>query len=157
MVSGEWRGSRRVTLALHGRSFPTDEEWAEFIALVRRVFDEVGWSTEKVVGIAVTDGGAPTARHRLQLREMFAGHEAARAALLTTSRLARGIGIAVSLFLPRVRIFAPRDVGAAARHLGLRDDELDGLGDEIERLGAPLHLASVEELMSALRGRRRAS
>jgi hypothetical protein len=151
MVSGEWRGSRPVVLALHGRSFPGDAEWADYLAVSARALA----AAETAVGLAITDGGAPTSRQRLELRRSFAGRNP-RGAVLSTSRLARGIGAAIALFNPSVRVYAPRDIFAAARHLGLHEDELQALGDEVARLDAPLRLSSVEEMLSVLRARRRA-
>jgi len=155
MISGEWRGSRRVILALHGRSFPTDEEWAAYLDCGRRAFQQAAEAWDQVVGFAVSDGGAPTARQRVELRRVLAGRTP-RSALLTPSRLARGIGAAVTIFNPATRIHVPSSFFAATRHVGLHDEEASLLGHEIERLAAPLHLASVAEIMRVIRLRERA-
>jgi hypothetical protein len=154
MVSGVWRGSRDVVLALHGRSFPSDDEWSEYIALVERAHAQLGDDWPRLVALALTDGGGPTGKHRAQLRSFLAGRSAP-SVVLTTSRLARGIGAAVALFNSSIRFFAPRDFVAAARFLGLQPDEVDDLGETIARLAAPMRLAAVDELMSVVRARRR--
>ncbi len=120
MVSSVFRGSMIVHVVLHGRSFPTDDEWEAFVAERGDLLSADG--AARLRGLVISDGGAPTSRQRTMYRER-SGRVSVAVAQVTQSRLALGIAVAMSWVNPSLKSFAPRDFPRALRHIGLPEGE----------------------------------
>src|SRR5215470_10452637 len=107
MATSVYEGSLVIVVALHGHAFPSDADWTEYVSVVRDVLAEQG-PTGRARGIAITDGGGPTARQRALFVEASEGAKII-GAVVTASRLARGIGRALSWVHPEIKAFAPRE------------------------------------------------
>ncbi|MEO8184430.1 MAG: hypothetical protein ABI895_36945 [Deltaproteobacteria bacterium] len=99
-----------VVVFVHGSRAPTDSEWESVLDYYRQAPD-----ASRLRALVYTEGGAPDAKQRARLVEL--GHAQARIAVLTTSALARAAGIAVSWFIPHLRLFKPSEVERALDHL----------------------------------------
>lgn len=118
-----------LAVLVHADLAPDDAEWDAWLADLER------WLPELRGLLIVTDHHGPTSGQRRRLGALLArvGPVQARTAVLSSSRLARGIVIAVNLFNPDIRAFSPADVDAAAHHIGAASGAAD-LMTEVERL-----------------------
>ena len=98
-------------VCVHGAEAPTHEEWDELLALFRTVPD-IG----RVRVLVLTMGGAPNAVQRAKLNKVLANAKPP-IALLTSSVVARTVGVAISWFHPRLRMFDPKELERAFDHL----------------------------------------
>jgi hypothetical protein len=117
---------------------PRDEEWEAYVAAYVAM---PGVGARKV--LAVTEGGGPTSWQRMRLQDVLHGREQ-RAAVVTTSRVARAVVMALSWFNPAVRAFAPGRLADAFDYLGvegaIRAEVLRALPELQAEVGAaPLH------------------
>jgi hypothetical protein len=148
MVTSLWRGSwLTVIVALNGPEFASEDDWAAYMTVVRgcRAEDPMLARTRN---LALSDGGSPTARQR---REVIEATDGARpvGAIVSTSRLVRGVGVALSWFMPEVKFFAPGDYRRALRHIGVPDADEPGLWRVIEEGNRVMRLEIVGELVRA--------
>lgn len=150
MVSSAFYGSQAVVVALHGRAFPTDAEWDEYLAIVRTVKAKYGGPVGRMRGLAITDGGGPTSRHRALLVDLIQG-ERGVGSVVTASRLALGIGRALSWIHPDIKTFAPRDYSRALRHIGLLEEEWPALGEHLAEQRSRIHVDALNEIDAQLR------
>jgi hypothetical protein len=146
MVSTVWCGrSLRVIIGLNGTEFATDEDWADWMALVRgHLADDPQLLRSR--SLVFSDGGSPTARQRREVIEACDGVRAI-GSIVSSSRLVRGVGTALSWFMPEVKYFAPRDYRRALRHIGIEDDEEPGVFDVIQTANRRMGLEVVGELV----------
>jgi transposase len=144
MATSAFHGSRVIVVALHTRSFPSDAEWDDYLAIVRAAFARHG-ATGLVRGLAITDGGGPTARQRTLLVDMLQD-EKAIGSVVTSSRLALGIGRALSWVHPEIKTFSPRDYPRALRHIGLPDEEWPALSDHLAAERVRIHVDALMEI-----------
>jgi len=148
MVTSAYYGARTIVVALHGRAFPTDAEWDEYLVVVRDAFARHGESG-LVRGLAITDGGAPTSRQRALLVEVLRG-ERAVGSVVTSSRLALGVGRALSWIHPEIKTFAPRDYPRALKHLGLPEAEWPAFAEHLAAQRPLIHVEALNEIDSQL-------
>lgn len=94
---------------------PDDPEWEAYVAAYVGMPSD---GTSKV--LAVTDGGGPTSWQRMRLQDVLRGREQ-RAAVVTTSRMARAVVSALSWFNPGVKAFAPARLGDALDYLDVAE------------------------------------
>ncbi len=135
---------------LQSRPFLDDEEHEDNKRALRAAMDAAGGTIERVGFLVFTVGGGPTAGQRADIRAFLGGRHL-RAAVVTTSRLTRGIVKAIGWFNAEVRAFAPADVARAFRHVEVGPGDEAALWTEIDRLDEDLRLEVVAE---ARRGRR---
>jgi hypothetical protein len=148
VLSTIWQGAPTLLVSLHGRAFPTDDEWDHHLDRARRVRELIG-DTAVFRVLVFSDGGGPTSGQRARLIQRARGQRA-RGALVTDSRLAAGIGTVMSLTYPGVKIFAPRDVARALAHLEVPQAGLASLLAHIRTANAELHLESIAETLATL-------
>lgn len=149
MVHGVWRGSLWILIALHNREHPTSSEWDTYLATARSLFDE-DLSRERVRVLAISDGGGPTARQRAQAAEVTAA--AGRSlvwALISSSRFARGIGLALSWLIGGFKAFAPHELRQTLHYLAVPPDEAADLVRMVHDLDGALQLATVARFEQA--------
>lgn len=116
-----------VVIALHTSSAPTDEEWTEYTRAVKAM------DITKVKPLAFSDGGGPDSKQRKQLNDVLASRPG-RAALVTSSTLARSVVTALSWFNPLVKAFAPDEVAQAFDYLQLDSSEVQAVRGAIRML-----------------------
>lgn len=97
---------------------PSDEEWDDFLRLLRSRGDNFS----KLRILVVTDGGGPNAPQRKLLEETLKGRPV-RVAIVTDSAKSRFIASAVSLFNRDHKGFAKGEIQSAYKHLGLTPAE----------------------------------
>lgn len=95
----------------HTTEAPTDIEWHELLATLRRVKE-----ARRARVFIYTDGGAPNARQRALLNQALDGARPP-IAVVTASAVARAASTAISWFTPTIRIFAPHESERALDHL----------------------------------------
>jgi hypothetical protein len=110
------RGLDRLAIAVHSEQPPSDEEWAQWIALCR---DRPG----ALRVLVETHGGGPNAKQRKALNDAL-GSRDMRAAILTESLLVRGVVTALAWLGIPLRAFTFDQVRLAADYLELSDPEL---------------------------------
>jgi hypothetical protein len=111
-------GNRTLLLALHTREAPTNEQWNAYLEMISGVTTHTPFGN--VVGLAITDGGAPDARQRA----LGAKFLPSSTSVVTTSAFARGVVTAFSWVNPRVKAFHPARFVEALKHLHLENDAL---------------------------------
>lgn len=88
---------------------PTDSDWNALLEWYRPV------PPARVLIHSI--GGVPNAAQRVKLREALAGSTNHISAGISSSRMARAVGTAISWFVPTLRTFAPDEEEAALTHL----------------------------------------
>ena len=145
MVTGAWRGaSRTVIVALNGRAFASDADWAPYVTLVREAL-VADPRLERTYSLAFSDGGSPSATQRREIVEVCAGARAV-GAIISGSRLVRGVGTALSWFMPEVKWFAPEDYPRALAHLGVPPADEPSLWRTIVELDRRMGLELLRQL-----------
>jgi hypothetical protein len=147
MASAIWHGSIHVLLALNAREFPTDAEWNHYLSLGRRIIDETPAGGD-LYGLAFSDGGGPTAAQRRAVVALV-GDRKLHGALVTTSRLARGIGAIFNFLQPDFRIFAPRDLRRALAQVRVPDAEVPALMAAVRAADEAVGLRCLREVPAA--------
>lgn len=120
-----------VVLCVQNAHAPTDDEWAQYMALVRQT------KIEHLRIIAFTDGGAPNVRQRGELIDHLAG-KTPPIAVVSTNPLVKGVATAISWFNPRIKVFAPSDVSKAFAHLSVNAASGNALVEEAKMLALSL-------------------
>jgi hypothetical protein len=121
LLSKLWSGpSMSVIVALTGPTFIAEDDWAEYMRLVRARL-AADPTLEHSRNLTLSDGGSPTARQRREVIEATHGTRAI-ASVISSSRLVRGVGTALSWFIPELKVFGPREYRRALRHLGIPYD-----------------------------------
>jgi hypothetical protein len=131
-------------VSLVGREFPSALDWSDHMALARQVL-ALTPATEPSYALAFSDGAGPTAEQRRAVTALVGGRPV-RGALITTSRLARGIGAIFRWIEPEYRIFAPRELGRALRHIGIPEPEWPALLAVVHEANQVAQLGCVREL-----------
>ncbi len=127
------RYTERFAVVVHADNPPTDAEW-------NALLDEY-LTKPKVARILVySAGGAPNAKQRVRLTSVLS-LRGGSVAVLTPSKLARAAGMALNLFRPEIRVFAPSEIKLALDYLGANEVEraelVRVLGEVKADLGLP--------------------
>lgn len=86
-------------LAVFGEQSPPDEEWEEYLRVMKDI------EPDDLIFI-LSAGGGPALMQRRDL-EQLTGHHRGRVAVVTTSRMARGIVTALSWMEKSIKAFDP--------------------------------------------------
>src|SRR5262245_10518935 len=105
-----------LMILVHSTRAPSDPEWNEYFSELRK-HDPV-----KIKNLAFTDGGAPTGSQRRMVNDYLDGRSS-QGAVVTHSPIVRGVVAALNWFNPEIRAFAPKDLDAALRFLGVLDSD----------------------------------
>ena len=138
LAYSRYRG--RLVLLAHARVNPSAAEWSAYCRDLRR------WRAE-LDGILVrSDGGGPNALQRGEMTDAIeAERTTVRTAVVTVSRVARGIVTALSWINAQIKAFSPLQQDAALSYLGVTDDERAEVLAELERLRALLGAEAAPE------------
>jgi hypothetical protein len=122
MVNSVFRRVDRTMVWLCNSEPPRDSEWHAYVDAVRRAVGDCSAKRDFLRFLVVTDGGGPNATQRAMTTtdDLIKN---TRTAVITCSRIARGIVTAFSWFDVRMKAFAPADVGKAFDFLELSRSE----------------------------------
>jgi hypothetical protein len=121
----------RVVLLVHNGMPYTADEWHQIVAIAAR--RDLG----QLRFLVYDDGGTiDTAQRRLLVETM--GGQMPKVAVLTHSRVSRGVTTALGWFKPGIKAFAPDQFDKAAAHLDLTDTERTLAHKAADRLQAQL-------------------
>lgn len=127
---------RRVVILVHGKDTPSDEEWTQYCEDTKR------WRNSIEGILVVSEGGGPNTMQRGSLEAALGEDFAGKTAVVTLSRIARGIVTALSWVNPRIKAFATNQMSAAFEHVGVTNkDEHSTLLAEVIKLRTELGLA----------------
>ena len=114
-------------IAVFTANSPTDEEWREMIALVKKA------DLAKFRGISFSDGGAPNSAQRKLMNDCTQEFPVP-SVVVTSNTLVRGVVTAMSWFNKNMRSFSPDQIDDALRHLNVNDSEFGMIKLEVQRL-----------------------
>lgn len=128
---------QRILILVHTKDSPADAEWAAYLADART------WR-DKIEGfLVVTEGGGPNTLQRGEMNDVLeAEKRGGKTAVVTLSRIARGIVTALSWFNPGIKAFSTINVPAALDYLNVPKPDQDGLMMELKRLKGELGITS---------------
>lgn len=132
----------RAAVLVHGRENPSEAEWNAYIDALAGLIAKVG----DISVLVVTDGGGPNSVQRTDMNDRIRGGNDMRGAVVTESRVARGIVTALSWFNAGVKAFPPVRLRDALRHLGLDEAEQAEALAAVRRLRDELGLIPYESL-----------
>jgi hypothetical protein len=130
-----WREEGRISLTVHTSEPPTDAEWQRYLDGIHKK----GVPADQRV-VVCSYGGGPNLQQRKLLVTAVEGRQAP-VALFTSSAVMRGIGVALSWFNPRLKVFALGEFETGFKFLGLTDEEGKRVRRRISELEAELGLA----------------
>jgi hypothetical protein len=116
-----------LVVAVHSAAPPSEEEWAGYIATMRKI------GPEKVCGLAFTDGGAPDSKQRKLLNDVLGGRPRI-AAVVSGSTLVRSVVTALTWFNPDVKAFSPDRVNDAYAYLKLTTAQIEAVNRQVQVL-----------------------
>lgn len=128
---------QRFLLLIHTKENPTDEEWKAYLN------DAKHWR-DKIEGfLVISEGGGPNTLQRGEMNDVLeAEKRGGKTAVVTLSRLARGIVTALSWFNPGIKAFSTLNIPAALDYLGVPAGEHDLMLAEIKRLKTELGITA---------------
>ena len=117
----------RLFLVVYGAANPTDEEWDEYLDLVKR------HGIERTMQLIFTDGGEPSAPQRRVLNELLGGRTVPVAVVSGSVRV-RGTVTALSWFNRKIRAFPPSALRDALAYLEIPVSRTELIEREMRRL-----------------------
>ena len=132
--SKAYRQVKRIVLAVHNEKDPTDEEYAAYCEFC------LGLPTYVNSYLIKTDGGNLTPKQRAATNETLKkrGTPEPTVAVVTPKVMVRGVVTALSWFNKNIRSFAPTEIDAAMKYLGLTPLEMGEAAVALRKLEADL-------------------
>ncbi|HET6334303.1 MAG TPA: hypothetical protein VFG30_13865 [Polyangiales bacterium] len=129
------RAGLTVSLCLHTAELVPQNEWDAMIAQLFRLGADANFHPEHLRMLVISDGGAPDARQRGQLSEVWGGRTIKLAIVVpsTNNPVKQGVITALSWLNPAVGFFSAPLMLDALRHLDLAG-ELPSLWPELMSL-----------------------
>lgn len=126
---------RRLLILIHTKDSPDNAEWREYAQAAGK------WKKEIQGFLVISEGGGPDTMQRAEL-DTAIGIEShtAKTAVVTVSRIARGIVTAIGWFSPRIKAFSTLQLPQALEYLGVSATEVDNVNAEIKRLKKDLNI-----------------
>jgi hypothetical protein len=125
-----------LIILIHGTQPPTDLEWAVYVR------ELVKHDPRELRNLVFTDGGAPSGAQRKQVNDFLKGR-ASPAVVVSGSYMVRGVVNTLSWFNPQVRAYAPDELPAALRYIGVRDQEVARVNSEVQVLRQQLQYGTM--------------
>ncbi len=122
-----WSVVNGILVTVHSAAPPRDDEWTRYLR-------DAG-TTGLTGNLVLTDGGGPNAMQRKQIEEL-PQIRLLPTAVVTTSRLVRGIVTAISWMGKNIRAVAPTALDAAFDYMQVKPVARASLLSTIERLRA---------------------
>ncbi len=114
MANLAWHSEGDLHVIMHNESTPTDAEWDQSMSAIRL--------SAKSKVLVYSMGGGPTARQRHTLSSRLWGTSVA---VVTTNALIRAMALALRVFNPRTRVYAPAEESQAFEYLELTATQRD--------------------------------
>ncbi len=114
----KWGAIGDVMVVVHGARQPDPQEWSDYIADCDKLAETRGFR-----GLLAFANIALTAQQRADAGENLKKHKAELAAVITDSRLTRGMVTALGWFTGINRAYSPRDLEQALDDLRLSADQ----------------------------------
>lgn len=128
---------RRLLILVHTKDAPENDEWKEYVESARK------WRQEIQGFLVVSDGGGPNTMQRAELDEAIdIEHHPGKTAVVTISRIARGIVTAISWFSPGIKAFGTNQMSQAIEYLGTPPPEVEAVVVEVNRLKKSLGIST---------------
>jgi hypothetical protein len=137
-----FQGVGRILICVHTAQNPSDSEWSGYVTFVR---EQLGRTRGAFV---YTAGGAPNSKQRKALFDAL-GQQSISIAVVSPSRVALAIGVAISWFQPNLKTFSPAQLNQAIAHLKLEPFEADGVLNAARRLTQELGMTQGAMELSA--------
>jgi len=132
----------RLVVTAHTAAVPDDKEWGDYLAQVDAYLPLSG---QRI--LVVSAGGGPNGPQRKGMTDALGGVKVP-VAILTSSMMMRGAGIAVSWFNPSLKVFGPDGLDSALDYLELTPWEHTESIRVLNELQAQLGLGVVRSLRS---------
>jgi hypothetical protein len=117
LASGVWQDAEgAVVVVVENNIAPTDAEWDAYCRHIAATL-----KVENASGIAITDGGGPNTVQRGKVNDLLAGRQA-RSAVVSDSRMIRGVVTALSWFNRLTRAFSPAAIDRGLEFAGVRGE-----------------------------------
>ncbi len=128
---------RRLVILVHTKEAPSEPEWQEYAK-------RCGMWKEDIRGfLVVSDGGGPSTMQRAELDEAInIEKHPGKTAVVTVSRIARGIVTAISWFSPGIKAFGTHQLPQAIEYLGWPVNDVQSVVNEVQRLRTDLGIIS---------------
>lgn len=126
---------KSMFLVMHAKDNPSDQEWNEYVEFAKKNVQYLRTT------LIITEGGGPSTVQRGELNDVLekAGFKS-KIAVVTLSRMVRGIVTAISWFNPNIKAFSTIQVPAALEYLEIPVAERDVIFREIKTLRIKLGL-----------------
>lgn len=126
---------RQLVILVHSKDAPGDVEWKDYCADVQK------WCQQIRGILVISEGGGPNGVQREALEKAL-GNETykAKTAVVTLSRIARGIVTAISWFSPTIKAFSTLQIPDALKYLEIPDANHPRVMVAIKSLRAQLDL-----------------
>jgi len=129
---------RKLLILVHTKDAPVEADWKEYVAAARQ------WKKDIQAFLVVSEGGGPNAMQRAELDEAIdIEHHPGKTAVVTVSRIARGIVTAISWFSPGIKAFGTNQLSQALEHLGMPAAEAEQVTNEVRRLKKDLGIVGA--------------
>jgi hypothetical protein len=129
---------QRILILVHTKDSPSDAEWGEYLQNAKH------WRDRIEGFLVVTEGGGPNTLQRGEMNDVLeAEKRGGKTAVVTLSRIARGIVTALSWFNPGIKAFSTIHIPAALDYLGVAKADHDLLISELKRLKSELGIVDA--------------
>jgi hypothetical protein len=118
---------------MHGTEAPENDKWQASIEAMRAYVRAHDNKLDNYRGLVFTDGGAPSASQRADLNSIYGGRPV-KVAVIANSAFVRAVITALTWFDLKIKAFAPREIGGALDHIGLRTTERRRLFTELKAM-----------------------
>lgn len=125
-----------VMVMNHTEQNPSDGEWE---AMMNEVKAFSGGLSD-MPSLVRTLGGGPSLKQRARIAEVF--NKNAKVAIITSSKVARSVGVAVSWFMPHVRTFELSAVDEALAHLKLTPKQEQAVRNVLQKFSPSTSIGS---------------
>lgn len=148
-TGGEF-GGRKLLIAVHTASAPSDLEWDRWLAFLDENGKQMNGDLARLPNLVFTDGGAPSTAQRTAVNMRIAqGVTLPPVAVVTNSVVVRTILRGLSVFNPGTRAFAPTDLENALTHLDVPLSETKSILQAAKRLEMEIGAGSVSTVDAA--------
>lgn len=126
---------RRLVVLVHSKDAPSDADWNTYCEDMRN------WCQQIRGILVVSEGGGPNGVQRGELESALGNDKfKAKTAVVTLSRVARGIVTAISWFSPTIKAFSTIQIPAALEYLEVPAGSHDAVLKVIKGLRLQLEL-----------------
>lgn len=141
----------QLIIILQDREAATDEQWSALMNDVKAARAALVKDRGQVLGLVISDGGAPNARQRSALAVTLDG-QLMRAGVLSDSTLVRGAVTAMAWFNQGIRSFPPSEANKLFDYLGFSTHEIPLIRRAIVDIYKQVRVTTLVSVPSLLHG-----